>query len=99
MADHSGGKDIVANGSGADVVIPAAEYLRMSTEHQQFSLVNQTAAIRDYAKTHGLSVVRTYSDGGRSGLHLKNRPALNQLLQDVITGTHDYRAILVYDIS
>ena len=29
--------------------IPAAQYIRMSTEHQQFSLENQTTALRIYA--------------------------------------------------
>ena len=32
-----------------DLPIPAAQYLRMSTEHQQYSLVNQAAAIERYA--------------------------------------------------
>jgi DNA invertase Pin-like site-specific DNA recombinase len=31
-------------------LIPAAQYLRMSTEHQQFSLANQAAAITQYAE-------------------------------------------------
>ena len=45
----------------------AAQYVRMSTEHQQYSIPNQIAAISEYAKIHGLEVVRTYSDEGRSG--------------------------------
>ena len=40
-------------------ITPAAEYLRMSTEHQQYSLENQAAAIRKYADAHGFEVVRT----------------------------------------
>jgi DNA invertase Pin-like site-specific DNA recombinase len=40
------------------MAIPAAQYLRMSTEHQQYSLTNQAAAIAAYAKEHGFSVVR-----------------------------------------
>src|SRR3954466_7468613 len=71
----------------------------MSTEHQQFSLDNQSDHIKAYADAHGFTIVRTYSDGGRSGLLLKNRVALKQLLQDVLTGERDYQAILVYDIS
>ena len=30
-------------------LIPVAQYLRMSTEHQQYSLKNQSAAIQKYA--------------------------------------------------
>jgi len=35
------------------ILVAAAEYLRMSTEHQQYSLENQSAAIRQYAAIHG----------------------------------------------
>jgi DNA invertase Pin-like site-specific DNA recombinase len=48
--------------------VPAAQYLRMSTEHQQYSLDNQSAAIQKYADSHGFTVVRTYSDPAKSGL-------------------------------
>jgi DNA invertase Pin-like site-specific DNA recombinase len=78
--------------------VPAAQYLRMSTEHQQYSLENQSTAIQKYAESHGFVVVRTYSDAAKSGLVLKHRAGLRQLLQDVV-GTPAYRAILVYDVS
>lgn len=78
---------------------PAALYLRMSTEHQQFSLENQSTAIQKYAESHGFNVVVTYSDAAKSGLVLKRRTGLRQLLQDVVAGTAPYRAILVYDVS
>jgi predicted site-specific integrase-resolvase len=67
-----------------DLSIPAAQYLRMSTEHQQYSLMNQAAAIERYAETHRVAVVRTYSDAAASGLVLKHRSGLRQLLHDVV---------------
>jgi DNA invertase Pin-like site-specific DNA recombinase len=79
--------------------IPAAQYLRMSTEHQQFSFDNQSAAIRAYAAKAGFAVTQTYSDAGKSGLVLKQRDGLRQLLNDVVGGTAEYQAILVYDVS
>lgn len=79
--------------------IPAAQYLRMSTEHQQYSLENQSTAIQKYADTRGFGVVRTYSDAAKSGLVLKHRAGLRKLLEDVVGGTADYQAILVYDVS
>jgi DNA invertase Pin-like site-specific DNA recombinase len=79
--------------------IPAAQYLRMSTEHQQYSTENQMAVISQYAMAQGFAVVRTYSDPARSGLLLKNRFGLRELLKDVATGETPYRAILVYDVS
>jgi DNA invertase Pin-like site-specific DNA recombinase len=80
-------------------LIPAAEYLRMSTEQQQYSIENQVAVIEAYASRKGFEVIRTYSDAARSGLLLKNRPGLKQLLQDILSGTRRFDAILVYDIS
>ncbi len=81
------------------LLIPAAQYLRMSTEHQQYSVENQCVAILQYAEAHGFEVVRTYSDAARSGVVLRSRPGLCQLLQDVVNGPQAYRAVLVYDVS
>ena len=52
----------------ADMGIPVAQYLRMSTEHQQYSLDNQRIAIQAYAERHGFSIVQTYTDGAKSGV-------------------------------
>jgi len=35
----------------------AAAYVRMSTEHQQYSTSNQMDVIREYAKRRGLEIV------------------------------------------
>jgi DNA invertase Pin-like site-specific DNA recombinase len=83
----------------ANQPIPAAQYVRMSTEHQQYSLENQMTAIQNYAKSHDFDVVRTYSDSAKSGLVLKHRSGLRQLLQDVVSGSSGCHAILVYDVS
>ncbi|CUW37167.1 Site-specific recombinase [Magnetospirillum sp. XM-1] len=80
-------------------MIRAAEYVRMSTEHQQYSTENQSDAIRQYAARRGYTIVRTYADEGKSGLRLDGRDALKQLLGDVQTGKADYSVILVYDVS
>ena len=78
--------------------VPAAQYLRMSTEHQQYSTANQSAAISEYAAQHGFVIVSTYSDESRSGVVLKRRTSLQQLLRDVQHGP-SFKAILVYDVS
>jgi DNA invertase Pin-like site-specific DNA recombinase len=83
----------------ANLLVPAAQYLRMSTEHQQYSLENQATAIQKYAECHNFEVVRTYSDAAKSGLVLRRRTGFQQLLQDVVGGKSGYRAILVYDVS
>jgi DNA invertase Pin-like site-specific DNA recombinase len=77
----------------------AAQYVRMSTEHQQYSTENQSHAIRIYAERRGIEIVRTYADEGRSGLRLAGREALTRLIADVQSGKADFEAILVYDVS
>jgi DNA invertase Pin-like site-specific DNA recombinase len=82
-----------------ELLIPAAQYVRMSTEHQQYSLENQSATIREYAASHGFEVIRTYYDAARTAVVLKRRSGLRQLLQDVVSGSSAHKAILVYDVS
>lgn len=77
----------------------AATYIRMSTEKQVYSVANQRTAIAAYALDRGYAVVRDYVDEGKSGLTIKHRPALKQLLTDVVAGDSDFDAVLVYDIS
>lgn len=77
----------------------AAEYVRMSTDHQQYSTANQSQAIREYAARHGFQIERTYIDSGKSGLNLDDRDALKQLIDDVQSGNTPYSTILVYDVS
>jgi DNA invertase Pin-like site-specific DNA recombinase len=83
----------------SDGLIPAAQYVRMSTDRQEYSLANQKAAIAEYAALHGYVIVRTYEDPGRSGVVLKHRQGLKQLLSDATSSACPYRAVLVYDVS
>lgn len=77
----------------------AAAYVRMSTDHQQYSIENQLQAINDYALAHEIQVVKVYSDPGRSGLTANRREALQQIISDVQTAQADFDVILVYDVS
>ena len=53
--------------------IRAAQYVRMSTDHQKYTTQNQADAIRQYADARAIDIVRTYADEGKSGL----RPVCN----------------------
>jgi DNA invertase Pin-like site-specific DNA recombinase len=77
----------------------AAQYVRMSTDHQQYSTQNQSDKIADYARQRNLEIVRTYADEGKSGVSIHGRDALKQLIADVQSGGIDFKVILVYDIS
>ncbi|MGE8317775.1 MAG: recombinase family protein [Comamonas sp.] len=79
--------------------MPVAQYVRMSTEHQKYSTENQAAAIAEYASLHGMRIVKTYEDSGKSGLNLKGRSGLQALLHDVEQPSPGFCAVLVYDIS
>ncbi len=86
-----------AGGSAGGV--RAAQYVRMSTEHQQYSTDNQSDKIRDYAEKRGIEIVRTYADEGKSGLSIGGRAALQQLIADVEKEEADFSLLLVYDVS
>jgi len=79
--------------------IRAAEYVRMSTEHQQYSTDNQANAIRKYAEKRGYEIVRTYADEGKSGLNIGGRQGLQRLLEEVESQRVDFSVLVVYDVS
>lgn len=83
----------------ADKKIPVAQYTRMSTEHQRYSTENQAQYIAEFARTHGMEIVRTYQDDGKSGLNIEGRPGLRRLLEDIQGRKVDFVAVLVYDVS
>jgi DNA invertase Pin-like site-specific DNA recombinase len=71
----------------------------MSTDHQKYSIRNQTQAIALYAAARGYEIVRTYSDEGLSGLGIRRRAGLQALLADVLGGSADFDMIVTYDVS
>jgi DNA invertase Pin-like site-specific DNA recombinase len=82
-----------------DRKLRAAQYVRMSTDFQRYSIQNQAAAIATFAQHNNLTIVRTYTDEGRSGLRIKGRAGLSKLIDDVRSGHADFDHILVYDVS
>lgn len=77
----------------------AAQYVRMSTEHQRYSTENQADAIQRYADERGYQIIKTYSDAGKSGLRIQGRAGLTQLIGDIEAGQTAFKTVLVYDIS
>jgi DNA invertase Pin-like site-specific DNA recombinase len=73
--------------------------LRASTDYQEFSIGTQQQVIADYAKRNGLTVIRSYTDPARSGLTLRERPGLRQLISDIQSGDVPFRTVLVFDVS
>lgn len=77
----------------------AACYLRVSTDHQRYSLENQRVVVDRYASRHGYEIVRSYDDEGRSGVTARGRDGLKALLADVLSGNAPFASILVMDVS
>ena len=76
-----------------------AQYVRMSTEHQQYSTENQSDIIHRYAELRNMDIIETYADHGRSGLNIAGRDGLSQLVADVEKGEANFSDVLVYDVS
>jgi DNA invertase Pin-like site-specific DNA recombinase len=79
--------------------LKAAQYVRMSTDAQKYSIENQAAAIAAYAARRHIEIIRTYADPGRSGLRIAGRDGLQDLIRDVQLGRADFDCVLVYDIT
>jgi DNA invertase Pin-like site-specific DNA recombinase len=77
----------------------AALYARMSSLPQDHSIEHQCARLYEYADHHGIEVVKVYTDPGRSGLHIKNRPGMLALITDVQNQKAQFNLVLVYDVS
>lgn len=77
----------------------AAAYVRMSTDHQEYSTDNQLDFIREDAPRRGLKIVKIFTDDGKSGLDFDGRDALKAMITEIESGLANYSHILVYDVS
>ena len=77
----------------------AAMYVRMSTESQNYSTDHQRAKIHEYALGNEIEIVREYVDEGKSGLDIRRRAGLSNLIRDVQSGDAAFQLIIVYDVS
>ncbi|HBY9539987.1 TPA: recombinase family protein [Klebsiella aerogenes] len=71
----------------------------MSTDHQKYSLFNQSEFLRDYADAHGMNIIYTYDDSGKSGVTANRRTSFHRLIDDVSNHHIKIEAVLVFDIS
>ena len=79
-------------------MIPAIEYTRASTDHQEYSVGDQHKFNHDWAKRNKYKIVKTYSDDGISGGTVAKRPGFLQMIEDITTGrVPDIKALLIWD--
>jgi DNA invertase Pin-like site-specific DNA recombinase len=75
-----------------------ATYVRTARTDQHLAS-NQMDVLREYAKRHGMQIVEEYIDVGKSGVNIRGREALEQMVRDVETGQIKFSAILLQDVS
>ena len=71
----------------------AGIYIRVSTEDQAregFSLGEQEEKLRSLCKYKGFEIFKVYKDAGISAKDMKNRPAFQQMLEDMKKGLINY---------
>ena len=85
--------------SNTHLTLRDAQYVHMSTEHQQYSPENQLEIIPQYAAAHQMEIVREYADHGRTGLNIAGREGLSRLMEEVEAKRINFSALLVYDVS
>ena len=78
----------------------AGIYIRVSTEDQAregFSLGEQEEKLRQLCKYKGFEIFKVYKDAGISAKDMKNRPAFQQMLEDMKNGLINY--IVAYKLD
>ncbi len=78
-------------------LIPAAGYIRMSTDKQEDSPDRQRGEINRMAERLGYKIVCWYEDHGMTGTESKKRDEFQRMLVDAKTGR--FEAILLYELS
>lgn len=75
----------------------AAEYMRYSTDNQdENSIIYQQTEIRKFCDAHGIPIVASFSDEGRSGTNM-DRPGFRAMIAAAKAGKID--TVVIYDIS
>jgi site-specific DNA recombinase len=77
-------------------LIPAAGYIRMSTDKQEDSPEQQRAEILKLAKREGYDIIRWYEDHGISGAKTHKRKQFIKMIRDA-QEKGDFQAILCWD--
>lgn len=74
----------------------AVAYYRMSSDKQETSIIDQRAAVEEYASANGYQIVREYCDEGISGWKSNERKAFQNLIDDAHQ-RGDFSAVLCWD--
>lgn len=78
---------------------PAAVYMRMSTDKQEYSIESQWRLLEEWAGRNGYQIIKRYEDAGLSAMEskLSKRTAFLQMIED--SEQSEWRTVLIYDSS
>ena len=88
--------DVKTNGSSK---LPAAIYIRRSTDRQEQSIESQHAAIERFAAENGFLLVAKYCDDGISGTSVSRGKSFLQRVEDAQQHDCPWNTIITYDLS
>jgi site-specific DNA recombinase len=83
--------------SNGSALIPAAAYVRMSTDRQEDSPERQRRDINELAERDGYEIIKWYEDHGKTGTESRKRTDFQKLLKDAKGGT--FKAVLLTESS
>ena len=76
-------------------------YTRVSTTMQVdgYSLDAQKEKLKRYAEFQNMEIVNEYSDEGKSGKSVEDRPEFQRMLDNIENGTDEVQFVLVFKLS
>ncbi len=75
----------------------AAAYARYSTDHQQHNSIEyQLASIREYCRTHDITIVATFADEAETGTNM-DREGFRQMV--AAAGRGEFDCVVIYDVT
>lgn len=87
-------------GQGEGTATRAVAYYRHSAQdRQENSIPIQQDQVREWAREHGVEIIREFADHGRSGLTAEGRPAFTEMMEDWVKARSDFQYILCLDVS
>ena len=76
-----------------------AYYRHSAQDRQENSIPIQMDQVRQWAKKHGIEIIKEFSDAGKSGLNAEDRPAFTEMMEEWVKQRDDFEYVLCLDVS
>jgi DNA invertase Pin-like site-specific DNA recombinase len=76
-----------------------AYYRHSAQDRQENSIPIQQDQVRQWAREHGVEIIREFCDAGKSGLDSEGRPAFTEMMEEWIKKRSDFDYVLCLDVS